>query len=64
MGKSTTPTIWVARTTEYTLVRLEAQPPVKSPAPQETADARPKKIAISSTGIILDSPVHFRILIG
>jgi hypothetical protein len=64
MGKSTTPTIWVTRTTEYTLVRLEAQPPVKSPAPQEMADARPKKIVISSTGIILTSPDYFGIHIG
>jgi hypothetical protein len=37
-------TNWEMITTVYALVRLEASPPLKSPAPQDAAAARPRKI--------------------
>ncbi len=35
---------WERATTLYALVRLDAKPPLKSPAPHEIADANPKNM--------------------
>jgi hypothetical protein len=37
-------TNWERATTLYALVRLDAKPPLKSPAPHEIADANPKNM--------------------
>jgi hypothetical protein len=61
-------TNWERTTTLYALVRLLANPPLKSPAPQAAADAKPSKMTENPDPIIrLDKyPCHqeFLMLLG
>jgi hypothetical protein len=52
MRRRVPPISWEKKTTVRALPRREANPPAKSPAPQERALVRPQMMDMDSAGII------------